>query len=242
MDKSVNAIWPTQTPEMTQLEVINQMMENQQQQLEEATQSIPPTGGNMLYTLRWATETNAQLKEPPCEVNWCNSKQKCYYAGSMPNVPNYAPKLFAQHFITSVLSKIEWSDNPNKPAISSFNTNSFFVIVMDYRNTNDIKPHFFHYDGIKSLKTSKKGKVYLHEFGIEDIEVGHTKPWNKIDKIKFDMTQRELKDIFTKFSVKVKEEMIKTNEQQSNEHVCEDHCEECDPVPAESAGDEQPDN
>ena len=180
----------------------------------------PPYGEGILATLKWGMDKNIPLQELPSESNWCQSGYKCYYGGVIPG--HFKAKEAATNFVMSSMNNVKVSDNPNKPISTRLVIDRFFIILVDIRDSEDIKSHFFFYDGFEAAKNFGKASLPLKEFSLENAGE-FRKPWQKINKVQMDMNIRELHEMFKNFSDKVKSQQLE-NEQHKNNCECgQDH-------------------
>lgn len=180
----------------------------------------PPYDQGILATIEWGLESNTPLQKLPLEENWCQSQYKCYYGGVIPG--HFKAKEAATNFVMSSMDNVDVSDNPNKPIRTKLVTDSFFIILMDVRDKNNIKTHFFFYDGPDTVKNFHKIQISLKEFTLENVGQ-FRKPWQKINKKEIEAASEKLKEMFKNFLDKVELQQTNNEKHENNCECCKDH-------------------
>lgn len=163
----------------------------------------PPYDKGIVASLQWNLDNDQPLQQVLCDNNFCNSGYKCYYGGVVP--VGVKPIDAAHNFVISVMSLISQPTKSNKPIVTKINTDSFFIILSDIKNENNVNLSFFFYDGVDAIKNLGKRKLSIKEFSIAEIEKAYRKPWAKINLDKINGMSQKMEIIFKELAKRINE-------------------------------------
>lgn len=132
--------------------------------------TFPPNLG-ITDVVRWATQNEIPLNNPPWEDAFCGSRVPAVYAGmvDMSNQPQSSKEKKLQghaEWLVNHLS-IKKQVEDDAPPVTSFPTVEHIIVVVDATDHNDPVVHFFIYD---RKKTARKSAPFVKPLSFDDME------------------------------------------------------------------------